>query len=76
VYPFFFNWECAREDGRPCFGANGRGDIAGGVWTIPPGVLTTDKAHTFQVTVSKNGGACICIYCKTLIAGGAAAATF
>ncbi|GBF98657.1 hypothetical protein Rsub_11651 [Raphidocelis subcapitata] len=55
--PLAYDWWCIREDGRPCFGANGRGSIAGAVWVIPAGVLTTDVAHNFYVAVSKDSRA-------------------
>ena len=51
--PFAFQFACTREDDRPCFGTAGRGNIQGGVWTIPGSVLTTDKGHTFTVLVQK-----------------------
>jgi hypothetical protein len=53
--PLTYTWECARADGRPCFGAAGRGNIAGHVWIVPAGVLTSEIEHTFTVTVSKGG---------------------
>lgn len=58
VEPFIYDFSCARDDDRPCFGTNGRGSIAAGVWTIPPGMLTTDKSHTFTVTVRKGESHC------------------
>jgi hypothetical protein len=51
--PFVFQFDCARDDDRPCFGTAGRGNVQGGVWTIPGGALTVDHNHTFTVTVSK-----------------------
>jgi len=48
-----FAWSCSRDDGMPCFGAGGIGDLAGATWTIPGGSLTAEISHKFAVTVSK-----------------------
>jgi hypothetical protein len=53
VNPLAFDWLCQRDDGKPCFGAAGRGNVNGATWTIPAGTLETGAAHTFSVTVSK-----------------------
>ncbi|GFR46952.1 hypothetical protein Agub_g8601 [Astrephomene gubernaculifera] len=51
-----FTWSCVREDyPSPCFSSSAQGDADSvpGVWSIPPGLLTTNVWHTFTVTVSK-----------------------
>ncbi|GFR46951.1 hypothetical protein Agub_g8600 [Astrephomene gubernaculifera] len=51
-----FTWSCVHEDyPTPCFSSSVQGDADSvpGVWSIPPGLLTTGKWHTFSVTVAK-----------------------
>ncbi|KAI8464953.1 MAG: hypothetical protein J3K34DRAFT_489498 [Monoraphidium minutum] len=51
--PLAFEWACVTADNKPCFATANRGNVAGAVWTIPAGLLTTGVSHTFTVTVSK-----------------------
>lgn len=53
VEPLRFDWSCSREDGMPCFGSNGRGNILGSTWLIPAYTLISELSHTFTVTISK-----------------------
>ncbi|GIL86916.1 hypothetical protein Vretifemale_15113 [Volvox reticuliferus] len=56
-----FDWECSLydDDSTPCFLNATRGDMlsTSGVWTIPSGLLATDKWHIITVTVSKAAAA-------------------
>ncbi|KAG2433800.1 hypothetical protein HXX76_008158 [Chlamydomonas incerta] len=55
-----YKWSCKREDfPTPCFTGSSQGDQDSkpGVWTLPAGLLTSGKSHTFTIAVTKEAAA-------------------
>ncbi|GIM01490.1 hypothetical protein Vretimale_6287 [Volvox reticuliferus] len=50
-----YSWDCRRSDyPTPCFTSSEQGSQEQGLWTLPPGLLSSGIWHTITVTVYKN----------------------